>query len=115
MKIKCNKCKIEEVGRYKKLIKEGWKIFFLFDGVKVARCEKCSPTFKDKIKSFFNKDNKSDMYYDIEGMIGKMKLLKGLKTKEERYKERIKAGMKRKNYYHYQRNIHKKKGSKKYG
>ena len=115
MKNKCNKCGIEEVGRYKKLIKKGWRIFFLFDGIKVMRCKKCSPTFKDKMKKVFNKNHKSDMYYDVENMINKMKLLKGLKTKEERIKESKKRIEKNIKKYHYQINIHKKKSSKKYG
>ena len=115
MKIRCVKCGIEDVGRHKQLLERGWSIFFLFDMQKVARCKKCKPNFKDKMKTIFNKDYKSEMYYDIQEMINKMKLLKGLKTKEEKRDESYKRRMKKRRNYHYQRNIHEEKGSKKYG
>ena len=115
MQIKCENCGEEDVARYKNLIEKGWQIFFLFAGVKVIRCKKCKPNLKDKIKTKFNKDYKSEMYYDIQKMINKMKILKGLKTKEEKGEESYKRRMKKRRNYHYQRNIHKKKGSKKCG
>lgn len=115
MKVKCVNCGKEDVGRYKNLIKKGWQIFFLFDGVKVVRCKKCKSNLKDKIKTKFNENYKSEMYYDIQKMINKMKLLKGLKTKEEKGEESYKRRMKKRKHYHYQRNIRKKKGSKSMG
>ena len=115
MKIECEKCGIEDVGRYKKLVERGWKIFFLFDMQKVARCKKCKPNWKDKIKMKIRKDYKPEMYYEIKETINKLKLLKGLKTKEERMDESMERRRKKRKHYHYQRNIRKKKGSKKYG
>ena len=115
MKIICGNCHKESIGRYEKLIKKGWKIFFLFDGVKVIRCKNCKPKIKDKIKRIFNKNYKPEMYYGIENMITKLKLLKGLKTKEELMKDSLERRRKKMKHYHYQRNSHKKKGSIKYG
>lgn len=115
MKLKCAKCELEDVGRYNNLVKKGWKVFFLFDMQKVARCKKCKPNLKDKLKSKVNKDYKPEMYYDIKEKINKMKILKGLKTKEEKRDESWNRGNEKRKKYNYKRNIHKKKGSKKYG
>lgn len=115
MKIKCDKCGIQDCGRYKKLVERGWKMFFISDGIRATRCKKCKPTLKDKLKSKFNKDYHPEMYYDIKESITKIKILRGLKTKEEKVRERVKRNVKKRKKYHYQRNIHEKKGSKKYG
>jgi hypothetical protein len=115
MKVKCSSCELEDIGRYNKLIKKGWKIFFLFDGVKVIRCKKCKPNAIDKIKKVFNKNYKSGMYQDVEKMMNKLKLLKQLKTKEELINESMERRRKQQKKYHYQRNIHKEKGSKSMG
>lgn len=115
MQVKCENCGKEDIGRYKKLIKEGWKIFFLFEGVKVVRCKYCKPRIKDKIKKIFDKNYKPEMYYGIEKMINKLKILKGLRTKEELMKESIERRRKKMKNYHHQRNIHKEKGSLKSG
>jgi len=115
MRIKCNKCGIEDIGRYKKLVEKGWKIFFLFDGLKVVRCKKCKPNLKDKIKGMYRKDYKPEMYYEIKEAINKLKLLKGLKTKEEIIDESIERNRKKRKHYHYQRHIHEEKGNKKSG
>ena len=115
MKIKCENCGLEGVGRYKKLIEKGWKIFFLFDKQKVIRCKKCKPSIKDKVKMKFNKDYKPEMYYGIKNKLTKMKLLKGLKTSEELREESLERRIRKKiRKYHYERNIRKKKGSNKY-
>ena len=111
MKIKCGTCGLEDIGRYKKLIKRGWKIFFLFDKAKVIRCKNCKPKMKDKIKMILDKNYKPEMYYGIKNLINKLKLLKGLKTKEEQINENIERIRKKRKHYNYQRNIHKKKGS----
>ena len=115
MKIECGNCNKEDIGRYHKLIKKGWKIFFLFDGAKVIRCEKCKPKMKDKIKMIFDKNYKPEMYYGIRDMIGKLKLLKGLKNREEQIKESIERRIRKQKNYHYERHIRKKKGSKSLG
>ncbi len=115
MKVKCENCNKEDIGRYKKLVKRGWKIFFLFEGVKVIRCKNCKPKMKDKIKMIFDKNYKPEMYYGIKDMIGKLKLLKGLQTKEELRKESIERKRRKHKHYHYQRHIHKKKGSESMG
>ncbi len=114
MKVKC-KCGVEDVGRYNKLVKRGWKIFFLYDGNKVVRCEKCKPNLKDKIKTKISKNYKPKMYYDIEAMINKLKILKGLKNKEELMEEKYRKMIKKRKHYSYQRHTRKKEGSKKYG
>ena len=116
MKVQCENCKKEDAGNYKKLIKRGWKIFFLFEGAKVIRCKDCKPKIKDKIKKIFDKDYKPEMYYGIENMINKLKLLKALKTKEELMEESLERRRKKHKHYNYERNhIHKEKGSKSMG
>lgn len=115
MKIECEKCGIKDIGRYKKLVERGWKIFFLFDGLKVVRCKKCKPTWKDKVKMKFSKDYKPEMYYDIKVAINKLKLLKGLKTKEENSEESMERRIRKRKHYHYQRHICEKEGNKKSG
>ncbi len=111
MKVKCLNCGLEDIGRYKQLLKRGWKIFFLYDGNKVVRCKKCKLKIKDRIKTIINKDYKPEMYYDIRTMINKMKTLKGLQPKEEIINESIERIRKQRKHYKYQRNIRKKKGS----
>ncbi len=115
MQVKCLNCGLEDIGRYKKLIERGWKIFFLYNGNKVVRCKKCKPKIKDRIKTIINKDYKPEMYYDIRTMINKLRTLKGLKTKEELMKESLERRMKKRKHYKYQRNTRKKKGSKSIG
>ncbi len=114
MKVKCS-CGIEDTGRYQKLLKRGWKMFFLNDGYKVVKCKKCAPSTKDKIKTIIYKDYKPKMYHDIRVIISKLKTLEGLKSKEELREEKYKKMIKKRKHYHYQRNTHKKEGSKKYG
>lgn len=104
MKVKCSVCEIEDIGRYNKLVDRGWKIFFLRDRIKVVRCKKCKPNITDKIKKTFNKDYKSNMYYEIRDIMNKIKVLDGLKTEEELREERFKRFFKRSKHYHYQRN-----------
>jgi len=103
MRVKCVKCELEDIGRYKKLVQRGWKIFFLEDGVKVVRCKKCKPNFKDKIKKILNKDYKPEMYYDIKEAKDRLKMLKNLTPREELIKQRLKKIKKSRNYK-YQRN-----------
>lgn len=111
MKIECGNCHKTDRGRYKKLVKKGWKIFFLYDKQKVIRCKECKPNWKDKIKSTFNKDYKPEMYYGIKEIMDKLKLLRGLKTKEELREEGNNRRMKKRKHYEYQRNNRKKEGS----
>ena len=108
MKVEC-KCGEKDVGNYKKLIKKGWEIFFLYDGNKVVTCNNCKPNLKDKIKTKVYKDYHPQMYHDIGATINKLKLLKGLKSKEEIINESIERKRKQKKHYHYKRNINKKK------
>ena len=115
MKIKCENCGIEETGRYKKLVEKGWKVFFLFEKQKVVRCKKCKPNQLDKVRMKFVNGYKHEMYNAIKEQITKLKILKGLKTKEELRSESFERRWKQKKYYNYQRNIHKKKGSKSRG
>ena len=60
-----------------------------------------------------HKNYKPEMYYDIGNQITKLKILKGLKPKEELREESIKRIRKKRKHYQYQRNTRKKKGSKK--
>lgn len=118
MKVKCSGCNVEDRGQYKKLVKRGWKIFFLREGIKIIRCKKCKPNYKDKIKKTLDKNYKSEMYHEIGGILNKFKVLKGLKTKEELIKERQGRILKKIRRYKYQRNIKnhsKKEGSKNMG
>ncbi len=115
MKIQCGNCDLEEVGRYKKLVEKGWKVFFLFDKQKVIRCKVCKPTRLDKTKMKFVEGYHSEMYYGIREQITKMKILKGLKTEEKLWEESSERRRGKMKKYHYERNIRKKKGSNKYG
>ena len=98
MRIKCGKCEIEEKANYKRLIKNGWRIFFLGNKIKIARCKKCRPVFPE-------------FYYEIGGLMNRLKILYNLKTKEEQLDERIERSIRRRKKYKYQRNT---EGSKKW-
>lgn len=91
MKIKCGRCEVEERTNYKKLIRNGWKIFFLGNKIKIARCIKCRPVFPE-------------FYHEVGDNMNRLKILRNLKTKEEQLDERIERIMKKRNKYKYQRN-----------
>lgn len=89
MLVKCSGCNIEDRGQYKKLVERGWKIFFLGNDIRIARCGKCRPVFPD-------------FYYEVGTQMNKLKIINNLKTREELNKEIYKRTRKRK--YHYRRN-----------
>lgn len=101
MKIKCRNCEIEERANYKKLIRNGWRIFFLGNKIKIARCVKCRPVFPG-------------FYREVGEQINRLKILDNLKTKEEQFEEEGKRIRRIRIHYKYQRNKNIE-GSKKVG
>ncbi len=90
MRVKCGSCQIEDIGRFNKLVDRKWRIFFLGNSIKIARCGKCRPIFPA-------------FYYEIGEKINRIKIINKLKTEEELHKEIRKRLIKKK--YHYNRNI----------
>ena len=93
MQIECGKCEVEDKGQHKKLKERGWRIFFLGNSIKIARCKKCRPVFPE-------------FYHEVGSQMNRIKILNNLKTREELDKEIMNRLIKRirKRRCHYIRN-----------
>ena len=93
MIIECSKCEVEDKGQHKKLKERGWRIFFLGNSIKVARCKKCRPVFPE-------------FYHEVGSQMNRIKIINNLKTREELEGETINRLIKRskKKRYNYIRN-----------